>query len=293
LTPARQRRHLSYGGSAELKTFTKTFIGLTYSTEGTLFDESAVFKDVSLHDELSRKSTTAGVQVRHQATPLTAFTVNVSRTNETFDYDSLRDSTSTQISAGVVFDPFALVKGGATIGYRSFKPSADLPSYQGLTMAVNLSYAAFGTTRFAAGATRDIQYSYEETQPYYLQTSFQGSIAQQIFRTVRRGGPRRGRRARLSQSRGRREGGDGPRRSHAKLRGGNRLPHGQGPAARVQPRSHQRFRRSRHASTPTCCSAVRSRAAGPCPCGSRFPPRSFACDRTRSVTTFTAPSRLR
>jgi len=54
-----QRRHLSYGGSAELKTFTKTFIGLTYSTEGTLFDESAVFKDVSLHDELSRKSTTA------------------------------------------------------------------------------------------------------------------------------------------------------------------------------------------------------------------------------------------
>jgi hypothetical protein len=130
---------------------------------------------------LSRKSMTTGFQIRHQATPLTAFAVNVNKSKETFDYNPLRDSTSTQITGSVTFDPFALIKGNATVGYRSFQPSADLPPFQGLTLAVNLSYAVFGTTRFTVGMSRDIQYSYQETQPYYLQTGVQGSIAQQIF----------------------------------------------------------------------------------------------------------------
>lgn len=175
------RKQLAYGGSAEIRALTKTFFGVTFASEGTRFDESALFKDVSLREELSRKSTTTGLQIRHQATPLTAFSVNLSRTKETFDYTSLRDSTSTQITAGVAFDPFALIKGGATIGYRSYKPTPDVPPFEGMTLGANLSYAVFGTTRFAVSANRDVQYSYDVTQPYYLQTGFQGSIAQQIF----------------------------------------------------------------------------------------------------------------
>ena len=31
------------------------------------------------------------------------------------------------------------------------------------------------------GATRDVQYSYDDAQPYYLQTGLHGSVAQQIF----------------------------------------------------------------------------------------------------------------
>jgi len=176
-----QRKHLMYGGSAEIRLLTKTFFGLTYSREGTLFDETAVFKDISLHDELSRKSTTSGLAIRHQLTPLTAFNVNLTQTKETFDYTSLRNSTSRQISGGVSFDPFALIKGGATVGYRSFQPGPDLPPFKGLTFGVNLSYAVFGTTRFSVNSSRDVQYSYDNTQPYYVQTAVQGSIAQQIF----------------------------------------------------------------------------------------------------------------
>jgi hypothetical protein len=176
-----QRKHLTYGGSVEVKALTKTFFGVTYAREGMLFDETAVFKEVNLHDELSRKSTTSGLLVRHQLTPLTAFSINATQTTETFDFTSLRDSTSRQISGSMSFDPFALIKGGATIGYRSFRPTPDLPPFKGLTFDVNLSYAVFGTTRFSVISSRDVQYSFDNTQPYYLQTAVSGSIAQQIF----------------------------------------------------------------------------------------------------------------
>ena len=179
------RKVVTYGGSVKVRALTKTFFGVTYSKAGTLFDSNATFLDVNLHDELSRKSTTAGIQVRHQLTPLTSISVNASQTTENFDYSALRDSTSNQITAGVAFDPFALVKGTATIGYRAFTPaSSDLPDFKGVTAAVNLSYALFGATRLAFTALRDIQYSFDDKQPYYLQTGFSGSLAQQIFGPV-------------------------------------------------------------------------------------------------------------
>jgi hypothetical protein len=46
---------------------------------------------------------------------------------------------------------------------------------------VNPSYTLLGATRFTVGATRDVQYSYDVEQAYYLQTGFNGSVAQQIF----------------------------------------------------------------------------------------------------------------
>jgi hypothetical protein len=79
------------------------------------------------------------------------------------------------------FDPAALIKGSARIGYRNFAPLVPgLPDYKGATAAVNLAYTLLDVTRFSIEATRDIQYSYDVTQPYYLLTGASGSITQQI-----------------------------------------------------------------------------------------------------------------
>jgi hypothetical protein len=56
-----------------------------------------------------------------------------------------------------------------------------VPAYQGTTAAVDLSYVALGTTRLSVTAARDVQYSFDINQPYYLQTGVTASIAQQIF----------------------------------------------------------------------------------------------------------------
>src|SRR5439155_15987620 len=175
------RTELTYGGTVELRALSNTFVGVTYAEAGTKFDSTATFLNVNLHDELTHESTTRGLAIRHQLTPLTAIIVNASQITERFDYSSLRNSDSNQVSATVNFDPLALIKGSATVGYRDFKPLSNLPGYRGPTASVNLSYAMLGTTRFVIGATRDVQYSYDDAQPYYLQTGLHGSVAQQIF----------------------------------------------------------------------------------------------------------------
>jgi hypothetical protein len=48
-------------------------------------------------------------------------------------------------------------------------------------MALDLSFSIYGTTRFGVHGVRDIQYSYDVNQPYYLLTGFDANIAQQIF----------------------------------------------------------------------------------------------------------------
>jgi hypothetical protein len=85
----------------------------------------------------------------------------------------------------VKFDPQALLKGSATVGYRDFQPKAPgVPAYQGATLLADLSYVAAGTTKLGVQAMRDVQYSFDVNQPYYLQTGVNASAAQQIFGPV-------------------------------------------------------------------------------------------------------------
>src|SRR5207247_9571604 len=92
------------------------------------FDKAAVFLGASLHDELSNTITSQSLTLRHQLTPLTGITLGVGKQQDRFDFSSLRDSDSTYVDVGVKFDPFALLKGGATVGYRNFEPLvAGLP----------------------------------------------------------------------------------------------------------------------------------------------------------------------
>ena len=180
-----QNRVTTYSGSVELRTFSKTFIGVRGSQQTVRFDQNAVFRATNLHDELNRRSTIGGLTLRYQLTPLTNLTFAASRQQDRFDASLLRDSDSTTFSGSMAFEPAALIKGTATFGYEQFEPlSPGLPRFKGTTMAVDLSYTLLGVSRFAVQATRSVQYSFEIAQPYYVQTGVNGSVAQQIFGPV-------------------------------------------------------------------------------------------------------------
>lgn len=171
--------------AAEYRALAKTFIVVRGSRQKVDFDQTETFLGSNLQAELDRTATSASVGVKYQVTPLTAFAVDYARDEDRFDFSSLRDSTSNRISVGVAFDPFALIKGSARFGYRDFEPADPaLPGFKGTTAAVDLSYVLQGSTRLAFQFGRDIQYSYDVNQPYYLQTGFTGSIAQQIYGPV-------------------------------------------------------------------------------------------------------------
>jgi putative beta-barrel porin BBP2 len=180
------RTEVTVNGAAEVRTLARTYIGAKGSRQRVDFDpNNALFLGESLHDQLNRTVTTGAITVRQQLTPLTSIGVDVGREQDRFDFSPLRDADSTSIGAQITFDPLALIKGSARVGYRDFEPKTPgVPSFKGTVVAVGLSYSLLGTTRFGVDVTRDVQYSFDVDQPYYLQTGILGSVAQQIYGPV-------------------------------------------------------------------------------------------------------------
>jgi hypothetical protein len=107
---------------------------------------------------------------------------SATRTDAKFDLSPDRDTTSTSALMTVSFQPEALLKGGFSVGYNDFEPTDPRqPNYQGFVGTVDLTYVLLGSTRFAVTGGRGVQYSYDDRQPYYIQSRIRGSIAQQIF----------------------------------------------------------------------------------------------------------------
>jgi hypothetical protein len=177
-----QRKETKYEGTAELRVSSRTFVGVTGGWQKVNYDKAAVFLGNNLHDELNHQTVLTGVTLRHQLTPLTRLTFTAGRQQDRFTFSSLRNADATSLTLAVKFDPAALVRGTAAFSYRDFEPqSPGLPNYKGSAAAVDLSYALYGATKLGVTVTRDVQYSFDVNQPYYLMTGFTGSIAQQIF----------------------------------------------------------------------------------------------------------------
>jgi hypothetical protein len=179
------RTEFDYNGTLELRLMSRTFVGARFDQRYTNYDPSAEFNGVNLREELNRTVTTAGLTVRYQATSLTSIIFDATRENDRFEFSPIRDTDSTHFQGGFKFDPAALLKGSAFVGYRDFRPLArDVPGFQGVTAAVNLSYVPLSSTLLAFTIARDVQFSYDVNQPYYLQTGGTASISQQIFGPV-------------------------------------------------------------------------------------------------------------
>ena len=149
------RVEFGYTGTLELRIGSNTFLGVRGDRRTTDFDQTAVYDGTSLQNELNRSVTTEGVTFRLQVTPLTSIAFEASGEQDRFEFSPERDTDSTQFTAGLKFDPAALLKGSATFGYRNFKPaSIDVPSYQGTTAAVPVIRPAGQHEIHAAGWPR-------------------------------------------------------------------------------------------------------------------------------------------
>jgi hypothetical protein len=179
---ARARRNeFGYGGTVEFRALSKTFIAVQASRQTSAFDRNAEFLGTNLSDQLNRTITDETISLRHELTPLTSLTLQVVREQDRFEFSHVRDSDSTQVAAGVKLDPGALIKGSAVVGYRNFVPQdPSLAGFKGTTVAADLSYVLLGVTKFAVKGTRDVQYSYDVNQPYYVQSGINLEISQQI-----------------------------------------------------------------------------------------------------------------
>ncbi len=152
----------------------------------TGYGEDDTFEGSGLRETLNRTGEGATVGVRHRLTPLTTIAVTAEGARDRFEFSSLRDSDSVKLLPSVEFQPDALISGSAAVGVKRFMPrNPELAAFTGLVTTLDLSYLLRGSTRFSIGTTRDVTYSFEPTEPYYLLTAWQASIAQAVTDRVR------------------------------------------------------------------------------------------------------------
>lgn len=151
----------------------------------TKYDADAVLVDgTSLQRTLNRRTVGVEATARHRVTPLTAVAVAYDNTRDRFEFSPSRDSKSYRVMPGIEFKPRALVSGSAFVGYRRFTPedAVRLPAFEGVVAQLGLAYTLLGSTTFGVTYRRDLTYSYEERQPFFVDNAVGASIRRALGR---------------------------------------------------------------------------------------------------------------
>lgn len=186
-------RHEQVSGRAgvSIRVQSKTRVHVWMTEQRFRFDSEEQFQEVNLSLALDRDSRTYGGGVEIAVTPLTTFQVDFEDGQDRFVRSPERDADTFKVLPGFRFKPFALIDGSLFVGYRDFNTLSPLvPDFGGVIALVDLGYT-LRRTRVSGNYNRDITYSFDTIEPYYLQTDWSISVVQKITSTwdiVGRGG---------------------------------------------------------------------------------------------------------
>jgi len=103
-------------------------------------------------------------------TSLTTFVVSADGIQDRFVLNPLRNANNIRVLPGLEMKPHALVSGRVFVGVRRFDPlNPAVQRYQGPIAAVDATFVA-RSLRCNIRVARDLVYSYQELQPYFLLT---------------------------------------------------------------------------------------------------------------------------
>lgn len=176
---ARRREDgLSLGG--EFRVLSRTTLVASASRSHVAFDRNDRFLGTALAEALNHRTNGSRLEARQRLSALTTFVVRGERTEDRFDSSTFRDADSTSVMSGFEFKPLALVSGKAFVGYREVRPVAPaVRDFKGVIASLNLAYS-FSGSLLAVELGRDVVYSFEPAQPYYLLTDIRARFTQMI-----------------------------------------------------------------------------------------------------------------
>lgn len=178
---ARARRTEQSGRAGlALRVGPKTTIAVWGREDRFRFGANEEFLNINLAEFLNRDSRRAGAGLEVQLTPLTTFVVDGEAGTDRLPLSPVRNAETYRILPGFRFKPFALVDGSLFVGYRRFETvDPTLPDFSGTVAQVDLGYT-LRSTRFLGQYNRDVTYSFEILEPYYVQTDWSLSVVQKI-----------------------------------------------------------------------------------------------------------------
>lgn len=171
-----------YHAGTDVRVASKSTVRFDFRHLNYRFAGEQVFNGQALNEQLDRTLRAVEVSWRQRLTALTTWVTRASREAERFEFHDLRNSDSVRISSGFELGSFALIRGSAFAGFRTMQ-AADggiVPGFTGVTADVAVSYTAPSQTRLGAAVDRDIQYSYENRTPYYVQTGWTTTLTQRV-----------------------------------------------------------------------------------------------------------------
>jgi hypothetical protein len=162
------RRITGVGGGVQLKVGAKLSVDVEQERREVDFGKET-FGGVGLADSLNRSERETSLTARYVLTPLTTLVIRASHQRDRFVFSPVRDTDSLAVVPGLEFKPLALIAGSVSVGFRRFEPTSDaLPAFRGVVADVDVRYQAGELMRFDLEVTRDLDYSFEPLEPYFL-----------------------------------------------------------------------------------------------------------------------------
>ena len=159
----------------------KTGLVFDYKQAGLDFAEGTTFDGVPLSQSLNSTTKTLEGGLELYLTPLTTFSVVASRQTDRFDQTPEKDADTFRILPSIRMEAPAIIRGSLAVGYRRFSAiDPETPDYSGLVVQGSLTHTFAEQTKVDLLLSRDVQYSFEETEPYYLTTGFRVVVTQQL-----------------------------------------------------------------------------------------------------------------
>lgn len=163
----------------------RTAIIASARLEYASYDDGAVFDGVALGESLNRTGRVFSGGIRYELTPLTTLSVTGDYGEDVFPDSHRRDAKSYSINPALVFSSDAAIRGQVSVGFESFRPKdAALGERRGAVYAAALTWTMFGRTTVGLQGSRNIGYSYLDTEQYYLWTTAHIDVTQPVFGPV-------------------------------------------------------------------------------------------------------------
>jgi len=150
--------------------------------EHTAWDRNDQYLSVSLAEQLNFTADLAAVGVRFRLTPLTSLIAVAEIQRDRFELSPDRDADSLRVAPSMEFANGGAISGQLRAGYRSFRPlNPALSRYSGFTASAGLRYEVVDLTRVYIDGGRDVKYSFDPLQPYYLESGVRLKVIQRVI----------------------------------------------------------------------------------------------------------------
>ena len=160
----------------------RTSIIAAARSDDTSYEEGQRFRDTDLGVSLNRTGKFFSGGVRYALTPLTTLDVTGDYSEDIFPDSHIRDSKTYSVVPLLEFSPDAAIRGRLQGGYQIFKPAdPSLPEYRGGVLSAAVNWALFNGTTFDLVGTRNVSYSYQDGEPYYLLNGVRLTVDQRLF----------------------------------------------------------------------------------------------------------------